>query len=287
MSHSLVGKNIPHDSAVTHVTGKSLFIDDIPLRTNELHLALVGSPVAHGRIRSIDIEAAKKLPNIVAIYTHKDIPGHNAFGPVAKDEHLLASDETVYIGDPIVLNYAYNRESAIAARKTVKLDVEPLKPIFSIDEAIAANNFLAPERIIETGDITAAFAAAENIRESTLVIGGQEHFYLESQAAIAYPDEQNTMLVLSSTQHPTEVQSIVAEILGVPFNHVTVQCKRMGGGFGGKETQAAGPAAMAALAAKLTGRPARIVLDRDTDMAFTGKRHPFKAWYKVAFTSAG
>ncbi len=282
-----VGQNIPHESAATHVAGLSAFIDDIPPRSDELFLEIFGSPVAHGRLRAVHLEAARTVPGVVALFTAKDVPGHNHFGPIIKDEHLLAEDELIYIGDPIVLIAANTRAAALTAKSLVTADIDSLPPIFSIDDAIAQQSFIGPQRIIETGDPRAALAAADHALEGTLTIGGQEHFYLESQAAIAYPGESREMHVLSSTQHPTEVQSIVAEILGVPFNHVTVTCRRMGGGFGGKETQAAGPAAMAALAASTLNRPARIVLDRDTDMATTGKRHPFKAFYKVGFSSDG
>jgi xanthine dehydrogenase large subunit len=281
------GQNIPHESAATHVAGLSPFIDDVPPRSDELFLETFGSPVAHGRLRAVHLEAARTVPGVVALFTARDVPGHNHFGPIIKDEHLLAEDELTYIGDPIVLIAATSRKAAADARALVTADIESLPPLFSIDEAIAAESFIGPQRVIQTGDPHAALAVAEHTLEGTLTIGGQEHFYLESQAAIAYPGEAREMHVLSSTQHPTEVQSIIAEILGVPFNHVTVTCRRMGGGFGGKETQAAAPAAMAALVASTLNRPARIVLDRDTDMATTGKRHPFKAFYKVGFSTDG
>jgi xanthine dehydrogenase large subunit len=282
-----VGQNVPHESAATHVAGLSTFIDDVPPRTDELFLEIFGSPVAHGRLKAVHLEAAKTVPGVVALFTAKDVPGHNHFGPIIKDEHLLAEDELIYIGDPIVLIAATSRAAAINAKSLLTADIDPLPPLFSIDDAIAQQSFIGPQRIIETGDPHAALAAADHTLEGALAIGGQEHFYLESQAAIAYPGESREMEILSSTQHPTECQSIIAEILGVPFNHVTVTCRRMGGGFGGKETQAAGPAALAALAASKLNRPARIVLDRDTDMAMTGKRHPFKAFYKVGFSSDG
>ncbi|HVX85809.1 MAG TPA: xanthine dehydrogenase molybdopterin binding subunit [Phycisphaerae bacterium] len=284
---TVVGKNIPHESAATHVAGRSTFIDDVPPRSDEVFLEIFGSPVAHGRLKSLDLDAARAVKGAVGIFTAKDVPGHNHFGPIIQDEHLLAAEETTFVGDPLVLIAAATREAAVRARLLVRAEMEPLPAIFSVDQAIAAGSFIGPERVIETGNVKAALAAAEHTLTGTLDINGQEHFYLESQAAIAYPGEGGEMLVLSSTQHPTEVQSIVAEVLGVPFNHVTVQCRRMGGGFGGKETQAAGPAAMAALVAAKLKRPARIVLDRDTDMALTGKRHPFTAFYTVGFSSTG
>lgn len=282
-----LGQSIPHDSARTHVSGQSLFIDDIPPQRGELFLEIFGSPVAHGMLKALELDAARTAPGVMCVLTAADVPGHNIFGPIIHDDHLLAADKVTYVGDPIVLIAATSRAAALAAKKLIKVTIEPLPPIFDIPSAIAAGEFLIPQRHMSTGDIDAGFAAAEQTLEGELTIGGQEHFYLESMAAIAYPGEQRTMTVLSSTQHPSEVQAIVAEVIGVPFNHVIVQCKRMGGGFGGKETQAAQPAAMAAWVAQLTGRPARIVLDRDTDMAMTGKRHPFLAKYKVGFTNTG
>ena len=286
-----VGKSIPHESAVGHVTGASQFIDDMPPLHGELIVDVVGSPVAHGRVVSIDISIAEKIPGVFRIFTARDVPGHNTFGPVAKDEHLLADDEVTFLGDPVVLIATETREAMKAAKKAIKITIDPLPPLFSIDDAIAANSFLTPERKLERGNVEPLLAAPaqHNLKEieGTFDIGGQDHFYLESHAALAVPGEGGTMHVHSSTQHPSEVQMIVAEVIGVPFNHVVCACKRMGGGFGGKETQAAQPAAMAAVVAHLTGRPARIIYTKDDDMKFTGKRHPFKAFYKVAFDSHG
>jgi xanthine dehydrogenase large subunit len=284
---SLVGQDIPHDSAAGHVTGESLFLDDVPPQRGELFVDYVGSPVAHGEIVSVDLEAARAIPGVVALLTAKDIPGHNLIGPAVKDEPLLFDKVALYLGAPIVVIAAETREALAAAKRVVKITVNQLPPIFTIDEAIAAESFLSPQRKIERGDVATALARSQNILEGSLTTGGQDHFYLESQIAIAYPGEHGTMTVHSSTQHPSEVQMMVAEVLGVPFNHVTCICKRMGGGFGGKETQAAQPAAMAALVAHLTKRPARIMLSKDDDMRFTGKRHPFKSFYKVGFNDAG
>src|SRR5262249_49855971 len=192
-----------------------------------------------------------------------------------------------FLGDPIVLIAAESRTAIAEAKRLVKVEVEVVRPIFTIDQAIVAEQFIGPRRKIESGDVEAALKSARHTLEGTFEVGGQDHFYLESHAAIAYPGEHGVMTVHSSTQHPTEVQSVVAEVIGVPFNHVTVITKRMGGGFGGKETQAAQPAAMAALVASLLRRPARIVYNKDDDMRFTGKRHEFKCWYKVAFDDSG
>ncbi len=282
-----VGQNIPHDSAPQHATGAALFVDDIPPVHDEVLVDFLGSPVAHGRIKSVDLSEARKVPGVVALFTHRDVTGHNRIGPVIKDEHLLVEDVADFLGDPVVLIAAESRRAIRQARKLIGIDAEPLMPIFSIDDAVAADSFIGPPRTIARGDADAALASAEHVLEGVFECGGQEHFYLESQAAIAYPGEAGTMTVHSSTQHPSEVQSLVAEVIGVPFNHVTVVCKRMGGAFGGKETQAAQPAAMAALVAHLLKRPARVVYNKDDDMRFTGKRHPFTSRWRVGFARDG
>ncbi len=282
-----VGKDIPHDSARGHVAGESIFIDDIALARNELLVDFVGAPVAHARLLSLDISEAAKAPGVIAILTAKDIPGHNKFGPIIADEHLLVDDQILYPGDPVCIIAAETREQLRAAKKLVKMQMKEEKPIFSIDDAIVAKSFIGPKRTIECGDVNRAMEESDHTLEGSLEIGGQEHFYLESQAAIATPGEHGQITIQSSTQHPSEVQSLVAEIIGVSFNHVIVVCKRMGGGFGGKETQAAQPAAMAALVAQRTRRPARIVYNKDDDMRVTGKRHPFKSWWKVGFSREG
>ncbi len=283
----VIGRDIPHDSARGHVTGQSLFIDDLPFARNELLVDFLGSPVAHGLVESLDVDAARHVEGVVALFTAKDVPGHNTFGPVVKDEQLLVEETAMFLGQPVVLIAATTQPALRAAKKAITLNMRALPPVFSIDDAIAANSFLGGERVIARGDVNAALAGAKHVIEGSLVIGGQEHFYLESQAALAYPGEQGALMVHSSTQHPTEVQSLVAEALGVPFNHVTCIAKRMGGAFGGKETQAAQPAMMAAIVAAKTGRPARIIYNKDDDMRTTGKRHPFKTWYTVGFDDDG
>jgi xanthine dehydrogenase large subunit len=282
-----IGKDIPHDSAIGHVTGESVFLDDVPPLAGELVAGIVPSPLAHGRLKRLDIAPALAIPGVVAVLTHKDIPGHNLFGPVFKDELLLVEDEAVFLGQPLAIIAAENHDALERARKAVIVEMEPLPAIFTIDQAIAAGSYLNAPRKIERGDIAGGFAAATHTIEGILHIGGQEHFYVESQIAIVIPGENGTMTVHSSTQHPSEVQMMVAEVLGVPFNHVVCICKRMGGGFGGKETQAAQPAMFAALLARHTHRPVRFAYDKDDDMRFTGKRHPFKIVYKAGFTGDG
>ena len=283
---SVVGKNIPHDSAVGHVTGESVYVDDVPFARNELIVDHFWSPVAHGRIRSLDTTAACAVPGVVALYTFHDL-AHNLFGPILKDEILLAEDTVTFIGQPIVVIAAENREAIRLAKAAIKIDIEKLEPVFTIDDARRKKQFIGPTRHIRRGDVAAAFAKAEHILEGTWINGGQDQFYLESQAAIAYPGEFDQISVLSSTQNPSEVQEVIAHLLGLPINKVVVTTKRMGGAFGGKECQATHPAVMAALVAHKTKRPARIAYSKDDDMCVTGGRHPFQNDYKVAFTSDG
>ena len=275
-----VGKNVPHDSARGHVTGESIYIDDLPFAKNELLVDFVWSPVAHGRIRSISI------PDGILAFTYKDL-AHNLFGPIIKDEIMIAESEVTFIGQPVVVVAAESREALREAKAAIKVDIEKLEPVFTIDEAKRRKQFIGPTRTIKRGDVDAAFASAEHILEGTWTNGGQDHFYLESQAAIAYPGEFDQMTVHSSTQNPSEVQEVIAHLLGLPINKVTVITKRMGGAFGGKECQATHPATLAALVAHKTKRPARVAYDKDSDMIATGGRHPFQNDYKVAFTNEG
>jgi xanthine dehydrogenase large subunit len=282
-----VGKDIAHDSAAGHVSGESIFLDDLAPLDSELLAGIVPSPLAHGRLRRLDLSAALAVPGVAAILTHRDIPGHKLFGASCRDERLIVEDEAVFLGQPLALIAAENAEALEKARKAVVVEMDELPPIFTIDQAIAANSFLGETRVMQRGDLDSGFAQAQHRLEGVLEIGGQEHFYLESMIAIAIPGEGGTMLVQSSTQHPSEVQMMIAEVLAKPFNHVVVVCKRMGGGFGGKETQAAQPAMMASLLAAHTRRPVRFVYTKDDDMRFTGKRHPFKAIYRAGFDSEG
>ena len=278
---SSVGKNVPHDSARGHVTGESLYVDDLPFSRNELLVDFVWSSVAHGRIRSIDTSTANAYT-----FTYKDLV-HNLFGSILKDEILIAEDEVTFLGQPIVIVAAESREAIRAAKAAIKVEIEKLEPIFTIDQAKRQKQFIGPTRHIRRGDVDAAFANADHILEGTWINGGQDHFYLESQAAIAYPGELDQMVVHSSTQNPSEVQEVIAHLLGLPVNKVTVVTKRMGGAFGGKECQATHPACIAALVAHKTKRPARVAYDKDSDMIVTGGRHPFQNDYKVAFTRDG
>ncbi len=283
---SIVGRDIPHDSAAGHVTGESLYVDDISPARNELFVDFYPSPVSHGRILSVDLAAAAAVPGVVGLYTASDLH-NNRFGPIIGDELLLAEETVVFMGQPIVVIAAETKAAAKLARRLVSVDIEELPPILTIDEAIAREEFIGDLLVIKRGDVEAGLAAAAHVLEGTFVSGGQDHFYLESQAAIAFPDELGAIRIHSSTQNPSEVQHVIAHLLGLKLNQVVCETKRMGGAFGGKECQATHPAAMASLVAQKTGRPARIVFNKDDDMQVTGKRHPFQNRYKVGFSEQG
>ena len=281
-----VGRNVVHDSARGHVTGQSLYVDDIAPLHGELLVDFVWSPFAHARVRSIDIDDAAKVDGVAGIYTCRDLH-HNQFGPIVKDEPLLVEEICTFRGQPIVVIAAETPQALQAAKKAVRIEFEELPPILTIDEAIAARSFIGESRFIRRGDADGAIGTADHVIEGIFSNKGQDHFYLESQAALVQPGENGSLAVLSSTQHPTEVQEVIAHLLGLGMHQVVVTTRRMGGAFGGKESQATHPAAMAALVAAKTNRPARIVYDKDTDMHVTGKRHPFQNRYRVGFTRSG
>ena len=283
---SQLGQSLPHESAREHVRGEATYIDDLPAIHNELFVDFVGSPVAHGHIKSINVDKARNTPGIVAVCTAADVP-ENSFGPIFHDEELLAKEFVYFHGQPIVAIAAESRAALAAAKKLIKFDIAPLTPILTIEEAIAAGQFIGPKRVIARGDVETALAHAHHRLSGELHIGGQEHFYLEAQAAIAIPAEAGEIVVHSSTQNPTEIQAVVARILKRKMAQVSCVCRRMGGGFGGKETQAAMPAALAALVADKTGRAARCVYGHEQDFATTGKRHPYLVRYEVGFDAVG
>jgi xanthine dehydrogenase large subunit len=282
-----VGKPIPHDSAIGHVTGAAPFIDDIPPRADELLVGFVPSPVAAGRIESIDTSAAHAVPGVVAIFTAADLPGKNLFGPIFEDEPVLADEEVLYVGQPVVVVAVQSRDALERARRLVKIHVTPSKAILSIERAVELGRFIGPARQIRRGNPDAAMAAAPHRLLGVFHNLGQDQFYLESQAAIAYPGEAGQVVVHSSTQGPTETQHVVAQALGLHMHQVVCICKRMGGGFGGKETQANIPAVLAALVAAKTGRAARLIYSKDDDMCSTGKRHAYRAEWEVGFDDEG
>lgn len=277
---------LPHDSGITHVAGESEFIDDRAPLEGELHVGVVYSPFAKAKLRGVDAKAALAIPGVAGVYTAKDL-AHNRWGTIFQDQPLLAEAECNFVGEPIAIVAAESREALLLAKNAVRLDLKEEKAILSVDEAKAAKSFIGHHRKIERGDVDKALREAKHTLEGRIRIQGQDHFYLESQASIAYPKEQGQIEVHSSSQHPAEVQHVVAHALGIPFQDVVCVVKRMGGAFGGKESQAAPFAAFAALVASKTGRSARLVLSKDDDMIMTGKRNPFQNDYKVGFDEEG
>lgn len=278
---------LPHDSILKHVTGESVYVNDIPVGENLLYGHLVYSKNAHAGIKSVSFERAKELKGVKAILSLKDIPGINQMGPVVHDEPCLAEKEVQFIGQVILLIAAETKEIAREAEKLIVIQYEPLDAILDLETAILKENRLHPPRKIECGDINKAFSESEYFLEGILKTGGQEHWYLETQSCLAVPGEGKEIKIYSSTQHPSETQAIVAEVLGVQKNEVEVEVRRMGGAFGGKETQANHYAAWAALLAEATGNPVKIHLTRDEDQIITGKRHNTFTHYKVGFNHDG
>ena len=283
-----IAKPLPHDAARLHVTGQARYVDDLPLPANALHLAFGLSEIAHGRIVSVDLSAVRAAPGVVAVLTAEDLPHENDVSPSPSPEPMLAEGTVHYVGQPIFLVAAETHLQARKAVRLAKIEYEALPAILTIDEAMAArSHFEDGPRVYSKGDAAAALGAAKNVIEGSIEIGGQEHFYLEGQAAVALPQEGGDMIVQSSSQHPTEIQHKVAHALDVPMNAVRVEVRRMGGGFGGKESQGNALAVSCAVIAALTGRPATMRYDRDDDMIITGKRHDFRIEYRVGFDDDG
>jgi len=283
-----VHKPLPHDAAPLHVTGEARYVDDIPTPAGTLHLAFGLSTVAHGEITAMDLDAVRAAPGVVAVLSGADI-GHVDCSPSpVPDEPLLAVGTVHYLGQPVFLVIA---DSHLAARKAARLGkiTYAEKPaILTYEDALAANSrFEDGPRIWARGDAAAAISKAPRVIEGRLEMGGQEHFYLESQAALVSPQEGGDMHVVSSTQHPTEIQHKVAHALHLPMHAVRVETRRMGGGFGGKESQGNHLAIACALAARLTGKPCKMRYDRDDDMVITGKRHDFRIDYRVGVDDQG
>ena len=276
-----------HDSARLHVSGTAQYCDDIALPANTLHAAFGLSPIAHGRIRSLDVSAVRASPGVASIALPADIPGENNYGGAVHDDPIFAEQEVQYAGQPLFAVAADSMRAARKAARCFKLDVTPLPALLDIRAALAAASYVLPSQTMRRGDARAQLALATHRLRASIVIGGQDHFYLEGHIAAAIPLEDGGMLVHCSTQHPTEVQSVVAHALAARANRIVVQCRRMGGGFGGKESQAALIAAAAAILAHKTGRPVKLRLDRDVDMLMTGKRHDFIADYEVGFDEQG
>ncbi len=272
---SPLGQPLPHESAWLHVSGEARFVDDLPEPPDLLHAAVLLSPHAHARILARDASAALDLPEVVAVAFAADVPGVNDVGPIRADEPILAAEEVACVGQVVAAIYAETREAARAGLARIRVAYAPLPAVLTIEEAVSRGSFLGDPHVIARGDADRAVSGAPVRLEGCLDTPAQEHFYLETHAALAVPGEGGTLDVASSTQHPSDVQAFVARMLGWGRNRVVVTSPRMGGAFGGKETQAAQWACIAALGVHLTGRPVKLRLDRDTDMAATGHRHPF------------
>ena len=281
------GAALPHESAHLHVSGEAEYVDDQPEPRGLLYAAIGFSAKAHARIRHIDFSAVRSSPGVVDIITAQDIPGANNHGPVIADDPVFADSLVEYVGQSV---FAVLADTVINARKAARLariEYEELPAILDIDSAMAQESFVLPAQSIVRGQPEQAISAAANQLQGRLRVGGQDHFYLEGQITTAYPREDGAMLVHTSTQHPTEVQHLVAHALHISSKDVVVECRRMGGGFGGKETTPALFAVIAAVSACKTGRPVKLRVDRDDDMTITGKRHGFRIDYKVGFDECG
>lgn len=277
----------PHDSALLHVTGQARYADDVAEPGDMLHLAFGQSGEAHARIVGMDLSAVSQAPGVVAVFTAADIPGLNDVSPVAGDDQLMADGKVICAGQALFLVAATSRDAARKAARLAKVEYEPLPAFITIEQAEAAQSLIEATQTIARGDAADALRTAPNRLEGSFAIGGQDHFYLEGQIAIATPQEEGRIHILSSTQHPSEIQHLTARLLGKGKADVTVEVRRMGGAFGGKETQAALFACAAALVASRTGHPAKIRADRDDDMVMTGKRHDFHIRYDAGFDAQG
>ena len=278
--------SLPHDYAHTHVAGESEFVDDRPIMKNELFCDVFFSTRAHALIKKVDFTECLNYPGVVAVFTGHDF-AHNLWGTIFKDQPLLATDKVNFAGEGILLVVAESMEAAQRAKHKVVIEYCDLAPVMSIAEARKSEAFIIPARKIERGEVDKVMKESPYTLEGKIVIQGHDHFYLESQASIAYPLEDGQVEIHSSSQHPTETQHVVAHALDLPDKDVVCQVKRMGGGFGGKESQAAPFAAYAALAAMKLKRPVRLCLTKDDDMIMTGKRNPFENEYKVGFDKDG
>jgi xanthine dehydrogenase large subunit len=283
-----VSRPLPHDAAHLHVTGAARYVDDIPTPQGTLHLAFGLSTVARGKITALDLEAVKAAPDVIAVLTADDLPFANDVSPSNHDEPLLAQGDVHYVGQPVFLVIARSHLAARHAARLGRIDIDAADPILTIDRALELNSrFEDGPRVYAKGDVQTALEKSPHRLAGKLEIGGQEHFYLEGQAALAQPGEDGDLLVQSSTQHPTEIQHKVAEAIGLPMHAVRVETRRMGGGFGGKESQGNALAVACAIAARQSGRTCKMRYDRDDDMVITGKRHDFRITYDAGFDQEG
>ena len=282
-----VGAAIAHDSAHKHVSGEAVYIDDIPELPGTLMAYVAMSSRAHARITRLDVERARRAPGVHAVLTAADVPGDIDIGPVFRGDPVLADGVVEYAGQAMVAIAAGTLAEARAAAALLDIEYEDLPAILTAEEALEKGSFVSPSLTMTIGDSAAALSGAPHRLTGSFSVGGQDHFYLEGQVAYAVPGEDGDLLVYSSTQHPSEVQHLIAKVLGKPDHAVTVEVRRMGGGFGGKETQPALIACIASLLADAAQRPVKLRLDRDDDMMMTGKRHDFFVKYDVGFDGDG
>ena len=287
LPESFVGQGLQHDSASLHVTGEAQYGDDQVEPADILHAAIGISRIAHGRLVAVDCEAIGSADGIIAVLTAPDIPGCNSYFGGGIGDPLLADGIVEYYGQPVFAVVANDIEQARMATKIDCIQYQAIPPILNADEARSVASKIMPSRYLLKGDPDSVIANAPNTLDGRIAVGGQEHFYLEGQVATAIPLEAQQMRIYSSTQHPHQVQQVVARALGVTENRITVECRRIGGGFGGKESQAAWFACIAALFAQRTGRAVKLRLDRDDDILITGKRHDFLISYRTGFDHQG
>jgi xanthine dehydrogenase large subunit len=289
MTHTTAGSSLPHESAHLHVAGSAPYIDDLPELAGTLHCALGLSPVAHGRLLGIDVATIEAMPGVVAVLTAASIPGINDCGAIVHDEPILAHGEVHCLGQPVFAVVATDRESArrAAARAKDVIRVEPLPALLTIEAAHEAGQYVLPPMHLARGDAASALASAPHRLKGHFQLGGQEQFYLEGQISYAIPRENQGMLVHCSTQHPSEMQHHIAHALGLSSHHIQVECRRMGGGFGGKESQSAVFACVAAVAARQLKRPVKLRVDRDDDFMITGRRHCFTHDFDIGHDAQG
>jgi xanthine dehydrogenase large subunit len=284
---ALVHLPLAHDSAAKHVAGEALYIDDLPEPAGLMHIFVGQSTRAHARLVSLNLDAVRTAPGVVAVMSASDVRGRNDISPIAGDDPMFPTDEVRYVGQPLFAVAAESLPKARAAAALAVVEYENLPALLTIAAAREAGAFIEDSQTMRLGDARAAIAAAPHSLSGKLAIGGQDHFYLEGQVALVLPGEDGDLHVWSSTQNPTETQHLIARTLGLRDHAVTVEVRRMGGGFGGKETQSVHYAAIAALAVTMTGRPAKVRLDRDDDMVMTGKRHAFETDWQVGFDDEG
>lgn len=287
MNTTICGTSLPHESAVAQITGAATYVDDMPTLQGTLHAAPILSPVAHGRLRGVDASAALAMPGVRHIVLAQDIPGDKILAAFAHDEPVFAVDTVLHVGQVIGLVLADEVMTARHAARRVKLDIDALPAVLDPREAHARQSYVLPPVHVTRGDATKVLQQSPHTLSGSFEVGGQEHFYLEGQIAYAIPHEQQQWVIHSSTQHPGEIQHWVAHALGLSNHRVRVECRRMGGGFGGKETQAGHLAVWAAVAAHKAGCPVKLRLDRDDDFLITGKRHPFAYDYTAGFDNDG